>query len=72
MSFFGIEVAPGEPAYYRPDEDCPCVKLKKATLIVDGGGGEEQEGLRVLIKCRVEKGSSALTAKEKNKKLFRQ
>ena len=59
MSFFGIEVAPGEPAYYRPDEDCPCVTLKKATLIVDGGDGEEQEGSRVLIKCRVEKGSSA-------------
>lgn len=56
MSFFGIEVVPGEPAYYRPDEDFPGVRLKKATLLVRGGDALE-EGARVLIKCRVEKGA---------------
>jgi hypothetical protein len=60
-SFFGLEVAPGQPAYYRPDEACPCVRLKKATLIVVGGGYRDdaaaEEGARVLVKCRVEKGS---------------
>jgi|AntAceMinimDraft_12_1070368.scaffolds.fasta_scaffold80448_1 hypothetical protein len=60
MSFFGIEVAAGEPAYYRPDQDCPGVRIKKATLTVDGGDGTAVtagEATRVLIKCRVEKGA---------------
>ena len=54
-SFFGIEVAPGEPAYFRPDDDCPCVRLKRAALIVRGDTVED--GTRILVKCRVAKGA---------------
>lgn len=58
-SFFGLQVSPGAPAYYRPDEDCPSVRVKKATLSVvdDGRGAPSGDGERVLVKCRVEKGA---------------
>ena len=45
MSFFGIEVAPGEPAYFHPDDECPCVRIKRAALIVRGDTIED--GARV-------------------------
>ena len=55
MSFFGIEVAPGEPAYFHPDDECPCVRIKRAALIVRGDTIED--GARVLVKCRIAKGA---------------
>ena len=48
-------MAPGEPAYFRPDDDCPCVRLKRAALIVRGDTVED--GTRILVKCRVAKGA---------------
>ena len=48
-------MAPGEPAYFRPDDECPCVRIKRAALIVRGDTIED--GARVLVKCRIAKGA---------------
>ena len=57
-SFFGLEVAPGEPAYYRPDEYCPRVDLTRATLVLTGDAAA-LDGTRVLVKARVARGALA-------------
>ena len=57
-SFFGLEVAPGEPAYYRPDEYCPRVDLTRATLVITGDAAA-LDGTRVLVKARVARGALA-------------
>ena len=62
MAFFGVAVAPGEPAYFRPDEACPAVTLRRATLVVAGGGDALEDDARVLVRCRVERGARALVA----------
>lgn len=58
-SFFGIEVSPGEPAYYRPDDECPAVRVKVATLLLPADGGDLPDGARVVVRCRVAKGARA-------------
>ena len=58
-SFFGIEVSPGEPAYYRPDDECPAVRVKVATLLLPADGGDLPDGARIVVRCRVAKGARA-------------
>jgi hypothetical protein len=52
--FFGIEVAPGEPAYFCPDDTLRSVRLRRATLLMLD---DTTEPTRVVVKCRVDRGA---------------
>ena len=60
--FFGIEVAPGEPAYFRPDDELRTVHLRRATL-VNLDDAASAEPARVVVKCRVDRGARTVFAR---------
>ena len=59
--FFGIEVAPGEPAYFRPDDELRTVHLRRATLVALDDDAPA-EPARVVVKCRVDRGARTVFA----------
>lgn len=60
--FFGIELAPGEPAYFRPDDELRTVHLRRATLVTLDDDAPA-EPARVVVKCRVDRGARTVFAR---------